>query len=31
MTGAVDYLSDGERILAIHNGHGYLGSVTGVC
>lgn len=29
MTGAVDYLSDGERILAIHNGHGYLGSVTG--
>lgn len=30
MTGAVDYLSDGERVIAIENGHSYLGQVTGV-
>lgn len=29
MTGKTDYLSDGERIYAIKNGHEYLGSVTG--
>lgn len=31
MTGAVDYLSDGERVIAVENGHPYLGQVTGVC
>ena len=31
MTGAVDYLSDGERVIAVENGHHYLGQVTGVC
>lgn len=30
MTGAVDYLSDGERVIAVENGHHYLGQVTGV-
>jgi thiamine-phosphate diphosphorylase/hydroxyethylthiazole kinase len=30
LTGAVDYLSDGYRVLAINNGHEYLGRVTGV-
>ncbi|KAJ5657761.1 uncharacterized protein N7484_001410 [Penicillium longicatenatum] len=29
MTGAVDYLSDGERVIAVENGHPYLGQVTG--
>ncbi|KAL1977443.1 hypothetical protein VTN31DRAFT_302 [Thermomyces dupontii] len=29
MTGAVDYLSDGWRVIAIHNGHEFLGQVTG--
>ncbi|KAJ6131284.1 hypothetical protein N7523_001744 [Penicillium sp. IBT 18751x] len=29
MTGAVDYLSDGERVIAVENGHHYLGQVTG--
>jgi thiamine-phosphate diphosphorylase/hydroxyethylthiazole kinase len=29
MTGTVDYLSDGERTYAIHNGHSYLGNITG--
>ncbi|KAJ5903353.1 hypothetical protein N7504_005736 [Penicillium tannophilum] len=29
MTGAVDYLSDGERVFAVENGHPYLGQVTG--
>lgn len=31
MTGAIDYLSDGERVIAVENGHPYLGQVTGVC
>lgn len=30
MTGAVDYLSDGWRVIAIRNGHPFLGQVTGV-
>lgn len=30
MTGAVDYLSDGERVIAVENGHPFLGQVTGV-
>jgi thiamine-phosphate diphosphorylase/hydroxyethylthiazole kinase len=30
LTGAVDYLSDGERVIAVENGHPYLGQVTGV-
>ena len=29
MTGAVDFLSDGNRTLSIHNGHHFLGSITG--
>ncbi|EAW06397.1 bifunctional hydroxyethylthiazole kinase/thiamine-phosphate diphosphorylase [Aspergillus clavatus NRRL 1] len=29
LTGAVDYLSDGERVIAVENGHEYLGQVTG--
>ncbi|CBF75182.1 bifunctional hydroxyethylthiazole kinase/thiamine-phosphate diphosphorylase [Aspergillus nidulans FGSC A4] len=29
LTGAVDYLSDGERIVAVENGHELLGQVTG--
>ena len=29
MTGATDYLSDGTTVLAIHNGHPYLGNITG--
>lgn len=29
MTGTVDYLSDGERTYAIHNGHSLLGIITG--
>ncbi|KAJ5737155.1 uncharacterized protein N7483_002280 [Penicillium malachiteum] len=29
LTGAVDYLSDGERVIAVENGHPYLGQVTG--
>ena len=29
MTGAVDYLSDGERTYEIHNGDPYLGKITG--
>ncbi|CAG8190014.1 unnamed protein product [Penicillium olsonii] len=29
MTGATDYLSDGERVIAVGNGHPYLGQVTG--
>ncbi|KAJ5386869.1 hypothetical protein N7509_009410 [Penicillium cosmopolitanum] len=29
MTGAVDYLSDGERVIAVENGHPFLGQVTG--
>ncbi|KAG5297853.1 thiamine-phosphate pyrophosphorylase [Histoplasma ohiense] len=29
LTGAVDYLSDGERTLAIGNGHSLLGHITG--
>jgi hypothetical protein len=28
MTGPVDYLSDGERIIAIRNGHEFLGQVS---
>jgi thiamine-phosphate diphosphorylase/hydroxyethylthiazole kinase len=31
LTGATDYLSDGERVIAVDNGHPYLGQVTGVC
>lgn len=31
MTGAVDYLSDGERVISVDNGHELLGQVTGVC
>lgn len=31
MTGVIDYLSDGERVIAVENGHPYLGQVTGVC
>lgn len=30
MTGTIDYLSDGERVIAIENGHELLGQVTGV-
>lgn len=30
MTGETDYLSDGTRTFAIHNGHEILGKVTGV-
>lgn len=30
LTGATDYLSDGERVIAVENGHPYLGQVTGV-
>lgn len=30
MTGAIDYLSDGERVIAVENGHEFLGQVTGV-
>lgn len=30
LTGAVDYLSDGERVFAVENGHELLGQVTGV-
>lgn len=30
MTGATDFLSDGERVVAIENGHEFLGQVTGV-
>lgn len=30
MTGNIDYLSDGERVVAIENGHELLGQVTGV-
>jgi hydroxyethylthiazole kinase len=29
VTGAVDHVSDGERVLAVANGHGLLASVTG--
>ncbi|KAL9101046.1 MAG: hypothetical protein Q9163_003661 [Psora crenata] len=29
LTGPTDFLSDGERTLAIKNGHAYLGSITG--
>src|SRR5206468_3857072 len=29
VTGAVDHVSDGERVLAIGNGHPLLGSITG--
>ncbi len=29
MTGTIDYISDGERVFEIANGHAYLGSVTG--
>ncbi|KAI2788064.1 putative thiamine biosynthetic bifunctional enzyme [Penicillium oxalicum] len=29
LTGATDYLSDGERVIAVENGHPYLGRVTG--
>ncbi|KAJ5669052.1 hypothetical protein N7462_010122 [Penicillium macrosclerotiorum] len=29
LTGAVDYLSDGDRVIAVENGHPYLGQVTG--
>ncbi|KGY15062.1 hydroxyethylthiazole kinase [Paracoccidioides brasiliensis Pb03] len=29
LTGRVDYLSDGERVLAIGNGHELLGQITG--
>ncbi|KAF2085220.1 Hydroxyethylthiazole kinase [Saccharata proteae CBS 121410] len=29
MTGTVDVLSDGERTFAIHNGHEFLGKITG--
>ena len=29
MTGETDVLSDGKRTIAIHNGHHYLGSITG--
>jgi hydroxyethylthiazole kinase-like sugar kinase family protein len=31
LTGAVDYVSDGERVIAVENGHELLGQVTGVC
>jgi hydroxyethylthiazole kinase len=30
MTGAVDYVTDGERVLAIHNGHPMMARVTGL-
>lgn len=29
LTGEVDYLSDGDRTLRIHNGHPFLGKITG--
>lgn len=31
MTGTIDYLSDGKRVIAVENGHEFLGQVTGVC
>lgn len=31
MTGDIDYLSDGNRVFAIGNGHEFLGQITGVC
>lgn len=30
LTGAVDYLSDGNRVIAVENGHEILGRATGV-
>jgi thiamine-phosphate diphosphorylase/hydroxyethylthiazole kinase len=29
MTGTTDYISDGQRVFAIDNGHEYLGAITG--
>lgn len=29
MTGVVDVVSDGTRAVAVHNGHAYLGNITG--
>jgi thiamine-phosphate diphosphorylase/hydroxyethylthiazole kinase len=29
MTGAIDYISDGVQTFSIHNGHEYLGQITG--
>lgn len=29
MTGAVDVLSDGKKVVSVHNGHSYLGEITG--
>lgn len=29
MTGEIDYISDGQRTCSIHNGHRYLGNITG--
>ena len=29
MTGKIDFLSDGKRTFSIHNGHPFLGSITG--
>src|SRR5258705_276711 len=30
MTGVVDYVTDGERVVAIHNGHPMMARVTGL-
>jgi hydroxyethylthiazole kinase len=30
MTGAIDYVTDGERVVAIHNGHPMMARVTGL-
>ena len=29
VTGVVDYVSDGERVISVHNGHPLMGRVTG--
>jgi thiamine-phosphate diphosphorylase/hydroxyethylthiazole kinase len=29
MTGVSDYVSDGQRVYKVSNGHSYLGSITG--
>lgn len=29
MTGKIDYISDGQKVFAIENGHAYQGDITG--
>lgn len=29
LTGAIDYISDGVRVVSLHNGHKVLGQITG--